>query len=778
MRTSKRLAVLLAVALLLAGPVASLQAKTRKGDQLYAQGYQAEQKKDYEKAVGLYDQALATDPGDLAYQMAARRVRFQAAQVHVGQGQKLRDQGNLGEAMAEFEKALALDSSSEIAAQEMQITRDMAERAKTRPVKPEDRGLSPFELAGREADAKLAAVRSVPVLKPISTAPINLTMNNRTPRVLFETVGKLAGINVLFDPDLVQAMGTAKPLSVDLTNATLEQAFDYLSLMTKYFWKPVTANAIFVAQDTAAKRTDYEEQVAQVFYIRNASAQADLTEVMNAIRTVTLAQRIVPINSQNALLVRGTADQVALAGMLIRNLDQPKSEVVVDVILMEVSKTNSRDLGASLVSGGANGLSVPATFTGGAAATGTAASSGVRLSRLGGLSTNDFSIALPGAQLKALMSSSDTRVLQSPQVRAVDGMKASLKIGDRVPYSTGGIQTGTAGGLAGGVFNSFQYLDVGVNVDITPKVHGTDEVTLHVELDVSNVKDRIDIGGISQPEVGQRKVVHDIRLKEGEVSLLGGLVQSQETRSVSGLPVLSSIPGLGRLFSIESTTKNTTELLIAIVPHVVRGPALDELSFKGIASGNERTVRLSYAPPATGGGAPAVTPQAPAAQPQAPAAQPIQPIPLPVPGVPQAAAPAGTPRIIFSPSPAEAQTGGTLTLSIQAANVTDLFSAPLRIKFDQNVLRLDEVNRGGFLAGDGREILFTRNILNDSGEASVILSRMPGSGGLSGSGTLLTFTFKVIGKGVTTISVPSLTLQDSRGQAIRAASPQVAITVK
>jgi general secretion pathway protein D len=117
-------------------------------------------------------------------------------------------------------------------------------------------------------------------------------------------------------------------------------------------------------------------------------------------------------------------------------------------------------------------------------------------------------------------------------------------------------------------------------------------------------------------------------------------------------------------------------------------------------------------------------------------------------------------------------------LSIQAANVTDLFSAPLRIKFDQNVLRLDEVNRGGFLAGDGREILFTRNILNDSGEASVILSRMPGSGGLSGSGTLITFTFQVIGKGVTTISVPSLTLQDSRGQAIRAASPQVAITVK
>jgi general secretion pathway protein D len=444
----------------------------------------------------------------------------------------------------------------------------------------------------------------------------------------------------------------------------------------------------------------------------------------------------------------------------------------VDVILMEVAKSNTRDLGASLVSAGTNGLSVPATFTGGTATSATATSGAVRLSQLGNLSTNDFSIALPGAQLKALMTSSDTKILQSPQVRALDGMKASLKIGDRVPYSTGGIQTATAAGTAGGVFNSFQYLDVGVNVDITPKVHGTDEVTLHIELTISSLKDRIDIGGISQPETSNRSVIHDIRLKEGEVSLLGGLVQSQETKSVSGLPVLSSIPILGRLFSTESVTRSNSELLIAIVPHVVRGPDLDELSFKGIASGNERTVHMSYAPQATGE-------PAPAAAPQAPAAQPIQPAPLPVPGVPQAAAPAaGTPRILFSPSPAEVQAGGTLTLSIQAANVTDLFSAPLRIKFDQNVLRLDEVNRGGFLAGDGREILFTRNIRNDTGEASVNLSRMPGSGGLSGSGTLLTFTFQVIGKGVTTISVPALTLQDSRGQAIRAPSPQVAITVR
>ncbi len=772
MHTSKRLAASLAAAWLMAGLLTSLEARSRKGDQLYAQASQAEQKKDYDRALSLYEQALATDPSDVSYQMATSRVRFQAAQVHVDNAQALRDQGRLEEAAAEFEKAYSIDPSSEIAPQEMRTTREMIERAKKlgATASPEDRALTPSQLAQRQEDQKLASVMPVPTLRPITTAPINLRMNNQTPRIMFETVGKLAGINVLFDPDYLTQPG--RPTSVELTNATLEQALDYLALMTRSFWKPITANAIFVTQDTAAKRTDYEEQVAQVFYISNVSTQADLTEILNAVRTVALAQRVVPVNSQNAVVVRGTADQVALAGMLIRNLDRPKPEVVVDVLLMEVDHVNSRDLGVSLVSGGSNGLDVPVGFTpSNPATTGSGSTSNaVTLSRLSRLSSKDFSISLPGAELKALMSNSGTRILQAPQVRAVDGMKASLKIGDRVPYSTGGFQpTTTTGTGLTSLYNSFQYLDVGVNVDITPKVHGTEEVTLHVELDISNVKDRIDIAGISQPEVGQRKVIHDIRLKEGEVSLLGGLVQNQETKVVSGLPVLSSIPGFGRLFSTESIQKSDSELLIAIIPHIVRAPDLDELNFKGIASGNERSVHLNYAP-STPAAAETAAPK-PTAAPAPPAAAPEIPSPKP-------AVPSGAPSISFSPSPAEAQTGNTFNLTLQAVNVTDLFSAPLRIRFDPNVLRLNEVTRGGFLSGDGREILFTRNILNDSGEASVNLSRMPGNGGLSGSGPLLNLSFQVVGKGVTTVTVPQPTLQDSRGQAIRVAPSQVTVTIR
>jgi general secretion pathway protein D len=489
------------------------------------------------------------------------------------------------------------------------------------------------------------------------------------------------------------------------------------------------------------------------------------------------------------MIVRGTADQVALVEMMLRNLDRPKAEVVVDVIVMEVNRSRTRDLGITPVSGNSNGISIAGGLT--ARTTGEGENGGttssITVNRLGRLSTRDFSITLPGAALDALMTSSNAHILQSPQVRAIDNMKASLKIGDRVPYSTGGFQPvfGQTGSGANSLFSSFQYLDVGVNVDITPKVHGTDEVSMHIELDISNVKERIDIGGISQPVVGQRKVVHDIRLRAGEVSLLGGLVQEQETRAVSGVPGLANIPVLGRLFSSENVTRADSELLIALVPRVVRTPELDDLSYKGIASGNLNTVRLNFAPkPATSAAPetvkppepqtpPTVIPVVPPIEPSKPPAQLPETQPQTAPPPPQAAG-----RVILTPERVEVGPGGAFTLNLQVENVKDLFSAPIRLKFDPNVLHLDEVSRGGFLAGDGQQILFTRNMRNDTGEAAVTLSRMPGSTGVSGSGLLAGFVFRVVGQGVTVVAAPQLTFQDSRAETVLSAAPQVTVTVK
>ncbi len=811
MRTPNRFLWILVTAALLVAVAGVGHARTRKGDRFLAQGREAEVRKDLDKALALYEQALKEDPSDVAYQMASRRVRFQAAQHHIGQGQKLRTQGKLAEALAEFQRGFAIDPSSAIAEQEVRRTLEIIEREKK--LKEEDktgarRGMTAIDEARREVEERLAAVQTVPELRPLSTTPISIKMNNQPPKILFEAIGKRAGVNVLFDPDYA-TQAQARPMNLELTNASLDEALDYVAIMTRSFWKPISSNAVFVTADSQQKRAEYEDTVARVFYLTNVTTTQELNEISSTIRTVANAQRVFIFSAQSAIIVRGTASQVALAELLIHDLDRPRPEVVVDIMVMEVNRINDRSLSLTpTASDGTPGISTGVVFnpqngtktTDGSSDSTSTTSGSITLAQLGRVSSGDYSVTLPSALLEAVMSRSDTRILQSPQVRVVDGQKASLKIGERQPYSTGGVQT-LAGTTSSSLYSSFQYLDVGVNVDLTPKVHGPDEVSLHVELEISSVNSRVDIGGYSQPVVGQRKVSHDIRLKEGEMSLMGGLIKESESKSVSGVPGLASIPVLGRLFSSETVNRSQSELLIVLVPHVVRTPDLHKDNFKGIATGSERVIKVSFAPQtgtvaASDTGRPAATP-GPAVAPgtlpsplerlmqkrraQKPeAAQPAQEkpeekAPETPPGPP---APQAQPQISFSPGVIEAKPGSKVTVKLQAENMRDLFSAPMRITFDPAVLKLTDVARGELLSSDGKEIIFTRNILNEKGEASINLGRQPGAGGIDGSGTLVTLTFEVIGEGTATIAAPEVTLNSSQMQPVLTASPQVAVAVK
>jgi general secretion pathway protein D len=306
----------------------------------------------------------------------------------------------------------------------------------------------------------------------------------------------------------------------------------------------------------------------KVFYVTNTTTVQEFQEIAQAVRTVPEARRTFTYNAQKAIIVRGTADQVAMAEKLIHDLDKPKSEVVVDVVVMEANSSHTRDLAASILAAGKAGLSIPIAFTprnpiltgsttGTGTTTTTTTSSAISLARIGHISTNDFSTTLPGALLNALMTDSNARVRQTPQIRASDGQKATLNIGDRIPYATGSFQPGVGTvGVSPLVQTQFNFVDTGVNVEITPYVHSGEEVTLHVDVNVSTIRDRIDLGGISQPIIGQRKSVADIRLRDGEVTILGGLTQMQDSSSSNGIPGLVNIPILGKFFfGSQSTNK-------------------------------------------------------------------------------------------------------------------------------------------------------------------------------------------------------------------------------
>ncbi len=733
-----------------------------------------------------------------------RKARFEAGQAHVKAGQKLRMDGKLEEAVQEFQKALVADPSSAIAMQEVKRIQAMLAGPKT-GARVEDRGLTPVESMRRQSQDKVDSMMGPPELKPMTAIIPVLKMNNQPPKVLYDTVAKLAGVNVVFDS---QYAAPARNFNVDLSNATADQAFDYLATLTHTFWKAITPNTIFVAEDNVTKRRDYEDDVVKVFYVTNATSVQEFQEIATAIRTVAEIRRVFTYNAQRAMIVRDTVDKVALAEKLVHDLDKPKSEVVVDVMIMQVNSERTRDLAATIASAGTAGLNVPINFappgtttTASTGTTGTATTTTtgntVTLAQIAHLSTSDFSATLPGGLLEAMLSDSRTKVLNNPQVRASDGQKVTLKIGSRIPYATGSFGS-TVGGVGAGVSplvsTQFNYADVGLQVDMTPQVHSTDEVTLHIEVTVSSVQQYINIGGISQPIIQQSANVADIRLREGEVNILGGLSQSQETSLVNGIPGLVNIPVLGStLFGSNHTDKIKAELMIALVPHIVRTPDYSAENLRGIYAGTDQVVKINYQPKASEPqgsilqpGTPAVNAVvAPASSvsPQAGApvaAQRTAGMPFPVPGavvanpLPVAVVPmaAGVPvKVSVRPSAMPAN-GGTLTVNVQVENGANLGSvAPLRIKYNADLLRLEDIAPGDIFSKGGGGATSTKDIRNDAGEASITISRLPGAAGVAGPGTLAVLTFTAIGSGEAPLTVEEVALKDAQSQAMGVVAP-------
>jgi general secretion pathway protein D len=787
------LAVFCAVWLVI--PAGSLEASTRKGDKLLKLGAQAEARKEYDKALEYYEQALKEDPKDPAYELAARRARFESGTAHIDAGNKLQKADDLEKALAEYQKAFAADPGSMIALQDMQQTKELLEQKQKGLVPAGEKPLTSVEKAQKESLAMISSLQSVPELKPVTNQISLLKMNNQPPRVLYETVGKLAGINVLFDPQIQPG----KNANLDLNNVTLQEALDYIALLTKTFWKPVSNNAIFVTEDNVTKRRDYEDEVVKVFYVKNPTSQQEFSEMVTAVRSVTDVRRMFQFNAENAIVVRDTVDKVALVEKLLHDLDKPKAEVVIDVIVMDISSDVSHQIGAGLVSNGTNGLAVPfsfsptnpitsttgtgATGTGGTGATstttttttttgttGSSTGSYVALSQLGHLGSSQFSTSLPGAMLQAVMSDSRTKIQESPEVRVSDGQKVDLKIGEKYPYATGSFQPGVGTvGVSPLVSTQFQFVDVGVNVTITPHVHGNDEVTLHVAIDISDVASTLNLGGLSQPVIAQKKNEADIRLKDGEVSLIGGLMSDQDSSVIGGIPGLVNIPILGKyLFGNVSKDKQKEELMIALIPHIVRKQDITGLDMKGISAGTDQTVKLSYAPrveeaptaTAPAGASPLVTPS------------PATP-PLVTPGVP-----GGAPGIVFNPAKVQAQLSSQVVITLEAQNLTDAASVPVKVRWDPKVLRLEMISAGALLTQDGKITAPSLDIRNDTGDASIDVNRVAGAGGVNGNGPLLQFTFTAVGKGTTNVSVTEAALKNSKQQPITVQAPPVSVTIQ
>ncbi len=775
MRRLIRPALFVLLLLCLGLPVLARHVDSAKA--FYEKGTDAEARQDYEQAFDYFKQAYNLKPKDLRYRTAFERTRFYAASSHVHRGQILRDAGKLDEAAVEFQKGLEIDPSSFIAQQELKRTLQMIKEEQN----PQPQAAGPGTTALRK---RLESAQGPVELAPISNVPITLKVTEKS-NVIYETVGKLAGINVLFDPDY-----TPRQVRIELNGVTLEDALEIISFETKTFWRPVTPNTIFVAQDNPAKRKELEQNVIKTFYLSNLSQQTELQDIVNVMRTILEVSRVQQLPSQGAIVVRGTPDQVALAQKLVDDLDKAKPEVLIDIAVMQVSRDKSHTLGINPPTSVSVALqpnvNTSTSTTSTTTTTGsTSSSNGISLNTIANLNATDFQVTIPQATASALMGDSDTRVIQSPQLRALDGQKATLKIGERVPVATGSFQPGIGGvGINPLVNTQFQYLDVGVNIEITPRVHAGREVSLKLSMDVSEVDSYNQIGGISQPVIGQRKIENEIRLKEGEVSVLGGMMEDSRTKSLTGIPGLASIPIFKYLFAQETADHTQQELIFVLVPHIVRGPDTSHggADLLDVGTANALSLRRTTAKPAAPAAAPpgAGSQAAPAAAPQ----QPQTPTPqgqisqsLTQPNqAPQAQAGAGT--FLFDPPTLSQAKGSTFTVNVMVSGGQNVHSVPVQLNYDPNQLQVINVSNGGFLSQDGQIVTVVHREDPATGTMQVTASRPPGAGGVSGQGAVVTLTFMAKGPGQSALTITRGGARDPAMQPIAMSGAQAAITIQ
>jgi len=757
---------------ILCAGVGLMAAGCPKGKPEYQQGRRAENLQDYDAAYDFYQKALKEEPENAEYQIKFNQARFEAGAFHIKQGVKLREQGNPQAAMGEFQRAAAIDPSSSMADQELRKTADLL-------AEQDHKAAAAEAAANAAAEAEQPMLASMPPeIKPLSRAPISLHMVNDA-KIVFDTIGKLAGLTVVYDADF-----PARRIPVDLNGVTLQQALDIVSMESKAFWKPVTENIIFVIPDQPQKRRDYEEQIVKTFYLSNTVQAQDLTEIVTGLRQLLDLKRLQQLNAQNAIIIRDTPDKLAIAEKMINDIDKARPEVVIQVQVLEARLDKMRNLGILPGQTASIGVVPPGTTTtttnngtGTNTNTGTSSTTSniLTLQNLTHLNGSNYSVTLPSFTANALLTDSSTKIIQNPEVRSVDGQPAKLRIGDRVPVATGSFQAGVGVGSTAGsgfvnplVNTQFQYIDVGVNVDITPRVHPNHEVSLKVSVEVSSVTGQTNIGGIQQPIISQRKIDHEIRLKEGEANILGGLVEKTDTKGRNGWPGLGSVPLLHYLFSEDTKSYEDDEILIILTPKIVRMPEWTKANLRPLYTGSESLVQVRRD-----------------SEVRSPQSETAAPAPGGVASNPGATAPAANPaqggqsaQMRFEPRNVTLKTGEKTTIGVVVDNVNDLFSVPFLLQYNPAVISVEEVQHGGFLQGGNQEIAIVQRVDPTRGQAIISATRQPNTAGVSGTGTIMGIVVKAIAPGNSNLSIVQVNAKDSQQKPIPLVTSEATVQVQ
>jgi general secretion pathway protein D len=764
----------------------------------YRRAEMESRRENWDQAVLGYSKALALDPGNTRYSVALERAKLKSSAEHFEKGKRYAAATQWDLAVAEFQQTLLLNPGNQHADTEMNRAMVQLQR----------RSQGPSEIERLKAKAKRESL-APPKLSPRSNIPILLQFREQPVGKIFEAIGKASGINFIFD----DKTDLTKPITVDIGNVTLDKALDILMLQTKNFFKVIDESTLLIATDNRQTRQALEDQVIRTFYLSNG----EVKQIQTLLRTLLNTRQIAENDPLNSVSIKDTPDKVAIAEKIIEANDKAKGEVVIDVELLEINRTVLRTLGIDLSS-----KSLSVGFRDG--------KQSVPLNNLSILKQqgNWLVGTIPSVILNFLKSDSDSRSLAKPQLRVTEGEKAEILIGQRIPIPTTSFNTSqTIGGNIVPI-TSFTYQNVGITVQLEPRVHHNKEVTLKLDVEISSLAGSIAVsGGVSQPIIGTRNIKTVIRLRDGETNLLAGLIKRDESEARTGIPGLSEIPGLGRVFSNNDSQKSETDIVMTLTPYIIRIPDITESDLTPLWVGTEDNMRLRlparnpfnespFSPTeegapeggtatapggATGGGgesfvgttsggverAPVTTPTttepttSPADQgggtevtpaPENPEV-PTQPATSPETTKPL------TPAVVrLVPSAPSYRVGDRVVVEVRIENATGASSVPFHLRYNRQALEFVPPGiKGPFLGSDGNDPVFLANDIAGGGEVVVGLSRLGGGEGVSGSGILATFGFQAINAGDCNFAFTGASVKDSQAKNLPSSFLSAAVQV-
>src|SRR5437660_4646748 len=558
-----------------------MSAFAKKGKDHFDRGMKYEQAQQWEKAAQEFTLALAADPSNVDFQLHYRRAVFNASQAFMQQGRALAEQRDYVGAYNAFRQAFGYDPVNQLAVSEMErmLRLDQVKQGNAPPTQGDGASAN---LGGSGTPNSPSPTRAQePELSPKPEATRVINFNGVDLKQVIRQLAADLSLNVMFDK---QSFAQPRQIDVNLRDVTTARALDYIFLQENLFFQKLDKRTILVADQS--RRPQYQQLVVRTFFIANSDPDKVKALIGQALpASVGRPQPIVVSDKDtNSLTVRDTAENVKLIGELLDTIDKDRAEVVMDVNIYEVSRSSLLQVGNQLGSGsfnlgGSPGLSV---LTSNAAT--SAAQTGVNVaSILGGVPTAAAAaLVIPPSVLTAFQSKNNSRLLASTQIHVFNNEESTARIGQRVPVQTAqaypfGVQTGTSTtpsntgtNFPTGGFPVINYEPTGLTLNFTPQVFPNLDVQVKMKIESKDVSG----ANTLTPTFTERTITGTARVQNNRTMMLASVTQDIQSNGRSGLPFLSGLPILGRLFSSPTKDNRQVDIVIAVTPRVLRAPAV------------------------------------------------------------------------------------------------------------------------------------------------------------------------------------------------------------